>query len=243
MSLSVYGTTFAGIIVSLVPSFIFLVILIDPYEKDVKDDILYRGFFMGFILGFVAYLLEAAGFFGFRSDAPDIAFFSIFGLSFVHPMVMGMVLNKKNYQEKRETIAMGAALGFGFAASYGFTIFAGGLIIGDLDTGYDQFFGVLFVQATSLLLGATGVFIGYGVYGELYKRYVSIAIVIHFVPNLLKFIRLMGAIPQELLVLALLIYGVVAYQLVRRDFMPHVAPDSARKMKTDAKLIIKKKLE
>jgi len=230
-----------GILVALVPSFIFLVILIDPYEDEVEDEVLYRGFFFGFFLGFIAFLLEQAGFFGYGSD-PGIAFYSIFGLSVVHPMMQGMVLNKKKYQEKRQTIAFGAALGFGFTSTYGFTIFARALILGDIESVYDQFLGIVFVLGTILLLGATGVVIGYGVFSDKYKHYLSVMIIIHLIPNIAKFVRFMDRIPQEALAFFLLIYGVLAYLLVRRDFMPYVSETHAQKTKSETKLIIKKKL-
>jgi len=231
-----------GILVALVPSFIFLVILILPYEEEVEDEVLYRGFFYGFFLGFIAYLLERLGFFGYGQD-PGIAFYSIFGLSVIHPMILGMILNKKEHQEKRQTIALGAALGFGFSSIYGFTIFAGALLLGDIETPYEQFLGIFYVLGTILLLGATGVVIGYGVLVGEYKRYLGIIIVIHLVPNIAKFIRAASVIPQEALTFFLFAYGALAYLLVRRDFMPYVSESFAKNIKAETKLIIKKKLD
>ena len=231
-----------GILVALVPSFIFLVILILPYEEEVEDEVLYRGFFYGFFLGFMAYLLEALGFFGYGQDL-GIAFYSIFGLAIIHPMILGMLLNKKEHQKKRQTIALGAAIGFGFSSIYGFTIFAGALLLGDIETPYEQFLGIFFVLGTILLLGATGVVIGYGVLVDQYKRYLGIMITIHLIPNAAKFIRAAGVIPQVVLTFFLFAYGALAYLLVRRDLMPYVSEMGVKSIKAETKLIIKKKLD
>lgn len=238
---SINFITLYGILVGLVPSFLLLVYLMEPYEKEVEDDVLWKGFFFGFFLGVIAFLLEAAGFFGFGSDA-GVAFYSIFGLSIVHPMMIGMILNRKENHEKRESIAFGASLGFGFSSSYGFTIFAGALLKEDIVTAYQQLSAIIYVLGIIMLLGSTGVVIGYGVFAGEYGKCVGLTITVHILPNVFKFLKYLYLIPLWLLALFLLLYGGGFYLIVKKDFMPHLSPEAIRRKKIEKKLIIKERL-
>jgi hypothetical protein len=232
------NTTLYGILVGLVPSFLLLIHLLDPYEDELKDEILWRGFMNGFLLGIVAYVLEWAGFLSYGLDG-WVALLSVFGFAIIHPLMMGMFLNKRKYQKERDVLSLGAALGFGFSSSYGFTIFAGGLLTGDINTPYEQIIGILYVLGTILLLGSTGVIIAYGVFSGEYQRYILYTITLHLIPNFMKFLRVLDAIPQGVLAVSLFLYGALVYYMVVRDFIPHISAKTISLVKSESKLFIK----
>ncbi len=241
-----------GMIVGLIPAYLYLVFLTNPYEKDLDEQKLWRGLFFGlFGFGVVAYFIEAVGFasFAIRTDEEFVvadfikAFVSIFTLAILHPVMMGMWLNKKANQGERQTIVLAAGLGFGFGAMYGLMLFAGAVLLEEVSTLYEGFLNFLVIQGLIFILGATAVILAYGVLENQYIKYMKYCVLINIIPNIVKVLRALALIPHEALAVFMVIYGLALFQVIRKEYMPFLSSITPRQRKVKQKLIIKKALE
>ena len=230
------GIPEASLFLGIIPALIFLYISLKGYEGHYKEKGIFLTFIMGMFLGFIAAIVQ--------SITVNLVIAYIILLAFFDQLFKTMILNIGRLHEKRETTIYGMILGLGFGSS--FTPF---LIIAISSLGTQDAITLSLVAIGSLGIilfhGATGAYIGYGIYvGKLFK-YMLTAVLIQIPFNFLLgiMIYLMINYPssfnlQLTFVICLIIYGSAVFVYVTKKIMPQILSQRKRKRIKKHNLII-----
>jgi hypothetical protein len=215
----------ASLFLGVIPALMLLYITIKGYEGFYKDKVMFLTFVAGIIMGFIAALAQSITY------AAAIVFVVL--LSFFDQLFKTIILNIGRLQENRETPIYGLSLGLGFGSS--FTPF---MIIAISSLGISNTNVLLTAGAGSigiiLFHGATGSYIGYGIYQGKLMKHLLIAILLQLPFNFLVGLMVIFSIPEFLetqigLALAIILYGIVVYWYTTKKVLPNLLTPSEKR--------------
>jgi hypothetical protein len=217
----------ASLFLGIIPALILLYISLKGYEGHYKDKNIFLAFVAGIIAGFITAFAQSF-------TLPGMIIFIVI-LAFFAQLLKTIVLNIGRLQEKRATVIYGLSLGLGFGSAFTpFLIIAASSLI-TTDTYVLLLLGI---GSVGLILfhGATGAYIGYGIYtGKLFK-YLLIAIILQLPIGWITDMAIVNstANPQylQLSVAGSVIYGIVAFWYVAKKIMPQVLTQSKKRKRS-----------
>ena len=215
----------ASLFLGIIPALIILYIGLKEFEGYYKDKTVFLTFVIGIIIGFIAAVT--------RVFTLPMAIISIIILAFFEQLFKTIVLNIGRLQLKKETTIYGLSLGLGFGA-----VFTPFLIIkaNELLTSDATILSLLTIGSIGIILfhGATGAFVGYGIYSGKMINYLLIAIIIQIPFNLImdaNWVLLPNASTglQIAIVIAPILYGGIIFWYVYKKVMPLILTKTKRK--------------
>ena len=153
----------ASLFIGLIPALFLLYFSLKGYEGHYKDKTVFLTFIIGIALGFIAAFIQSYTF--------AFSILYIILLAFLDQLFKTIILNIGRLQEKKETTIYGLSLGLGFGSS--FTPFLIIAVSSLLDIQDVTRLTLIAIGSLGLILyhGATGAYIGYGIYiGKLTKH-------------------------------------------------------------------------
>jgi len=200
----------ASLFLGVIPALILLYIGLKGYEGHYKDKNIFLAFVVGIIAGFFAALMEL-----FTINA-GIMFIILFPI--LEQLLKTMILNIQRLHEKGETIIYGLSLGLGFGSI--FTPVS--MIAADFQMGETILIASVILGSFGIILfhGATGIFIGYGIYTGKLSKYFIFAVLLHVPVTGWFFLTVFYNI--EYLQIGLILYGLVIYWYATKKIMPQI---------------------
>jgi hypothetical protein len=219
----------ASLFIGIIPALIILYIGIKGYEGHFKDKTIFLTFIVGIIIGFISAVIELL--------TQNIGlFFYIMLFPILEQLFKTIILNIRRFQEKQETTIYGLCLGLGFGSV--FTPAA--IILGNFQEVNLSFIAAIIGSFGLILFHAgTGVLIGYGIYVHKLSKYLTIAILLHFV--ITTVIGVTNLFQVSYLQIILVIYGIIIYWYATKRIMPRILSESQRRKRTQKEIGIKSK--
>jgi len=222
----------ASLFLGVIPALLLIYITIKGYEGFYKDKVMFLTFVAGIIMGFIAAFVQSF------TLAAAIAYVIL--LSFFNQLFKTIILNIGRFQKKCETPIYGLSLGLGFGSSFTpFMIIA----ISSLGVSNNNVLLTVGVGSLGIILfhGATGSYIGYGVYLGNLMKHLIIAILLEFPLNFLVGLMVSYAKPELLriqisLTLAIIFYGLIIYWYVVKKVLPNLLLQSKKRKRTKKQL-------
>jgi len=216
----------ASLFLGIIPALILLYIGLKGYEGYYKDKTIFLTFVIGIVLGFFAAVVRM-----FVMVLPGIIVYIIL-LAFFEQLLKTMILNIRRLQEKKETTIYGLSVGLGFGAVFTpFLIIAGSsFIASDL-----YIFSLITLGSIGIILfhGATGAYIGYGIYNGKLTRYLLTAVIIQLPFNwIVDMTRFRSDTYFPYLQLGLVIYGAIVFLYVVKKIIPQMLSQSQRRKRS-----------
>lgn len=223
----------SSLFLGVIPALILMYITIKGYEGFYKDKVMFLSFVAGILMGFVAAFAQ--------SITISIVIIYVVLLAFFNQMFKTIVLNIGRFQENNETPIYGLSLGLGFGSS--FTPF---MIIALSSLAINNVYVLLTVGIGSfgiiLFHGATGSFIGYGVFQRKLMKHLLIAILLELPFEFLIGLMIIYSKPEFLrmqigFAFATVLYGLIVYWYVTKKVLPQLLTqaEKRKRMKRKAK--------
>jgi len=214
----------ASLFLGIIPALLLLYIGLKGYEGHYKDKTIFLTFVIGIVLGFISAVL--------RSQFLPLMVVAIILLAFFEQLFKTIVLNIGRLQLKKETTIYGLSLGLGFGS-----VFTPFLIIASNASIQNDIYAASLVGLGSigiiLFHGATGAYIGYGIYTGKMLKYLLIAIIIQLPFNaILDSTRFYPNEYFQYLQLGLVIYGTIVFWYVITRIMPRILTRNTRGKRT-----------
>ena len=218
----------ASLFLGVIPALILLYISLKGYEGHYKDKIIFLSFVVGIILGFVAAFVQ------FVQSLTYLAIIYIILLAFFDQLLKTIVLNIGRLQRKRETPIYGLTLGLGFGSAFTpFHIIA----VSRLITSDVYILSLIAIGSLGIILfhGATGAYIGYGIYAGKLTKHLLAAVIVQLPFNLIIAITIFFSNPKSPdfhlglvvgLVIGIVVYGSIVFWYVLKKIMPQILPQS-----------------
>lgn len=221
----------ASLFLGIIPALIILYISLKGYEGHYKDKTIFLTFIIGIALGFIAAFVQSLTF--------AVAILYIILLAFFDQLFKTMVLNLGRLQEKSETTIYGLSLGLGFGSSFTpFLIIA----VSSLITNDVYVLSLIAIGSFGIILfhGATGTYIGYGIYVGRLTKHLLTAVIIQLPFNFILGMTIFYSRPDSLniqlgFVAGLIIYGGIVFWYVNRKIMPQILKQSEKRKKSQIK--------
>lgn len=214
----------ASLFLGIIPALILLYIGLKGYEGHYKDKTIFLTFVIGIILGFISAIA--------RSQFLPLVIAVIILLAFFEQLFKTIVLNIGRLQLKKETTIYGLSLGLGFGS-----VFTPFLIIAASTTIQNDVYAASLIAIGSLGIilfhGATGAYIGYGIYTGKMLKYLLTAIIIQLPFNVI--VDSTRFYPNKYfpyLQLGLIIYGGIIFWYVFKKIMPQILSQSQRRKRS-----------
>ena len=222
MPVPVEGILFLGIIPALIVLYIFL----KKYEGHYSDSGVFKTFMAGIFLGAISAIVRIR-----LNPAPLLIIFLVL-FAFFEQLLKTIILNIGRLQLKKETTIYGFSIGLGFG-----TVFTPFLLIAaaastDLT---DLNLILIFIGSVGIILfqGATGAYIGYGIYQGKLMKYLFISIIIQIPFNaVIDLTRLISNRYFPYYQLSLFVFGAIIFFYVITKIMPQILTKND-KNKTD----------
>jgi hypothetical protein len=214
----------ALLFLGIIPALILLYFSLKGFEGLYKDRTIFLIFVAGIIAGFITVLIE------YYTVSVGLLFIILFPI--LEQLFKTMILNIGRFQRKKETTIYGLSLGLGFGSI--FIPFA--IIISSIEGVFDYYSIALTVLGSFgiiLLHGATGVYIGYGVYVGKLPRYFIFAVVL-YLPVTTSYLTALFNL--GFLQLGLVPYGLIVYWYATKKIMSRILKESDKR-KRDKKLV------
>jgi hypothetical protein len=210
----------ASLFLGVIPALILLYIGLKGYEGHYKDKNIFLAFVVGIIAGFFAALMEL-----FTINV-GIVFIVLFPI--LEQLLKTMILNIRRLHEKGETIIYGLSLGLGFGSI--FTPVS--MIAADFQIGETILIASVILGSFGIILfhGATGVFIGYGIYAGKLSKYFIFAVLLHVPVTGWFFLTVFYNV--EYLQIGLILYGLIIYWYATKKIMPQILLRSERRKRS-----------
>lgn len=220
-----------ALFLGIIPALVLLYISIKGHEDYLTHKYIYLAFIGGIIIGFIAAVIEI-----YAGAVPALYVIVVFPV--FEQLFKTIILNLRRLHEKKETVIYGLTLGLGF----GSVATAAALIRGTLSA--HDYLGLALVVFGSIglimLHGATGLFIGFGVFRGKLTRFVTLAIVLHILLYTgLFFIQTTNN--TYVIVSYLFIGGLLYFWYATRKILPQVIVESQRRKRTQKEIDIKTK--
>ena len=216
MPVPVEGILFLGIIPALIVLYIFL----KKYEGHYSDSGVFKTFMAGIFLGAISAIVRIK-----LNPAPLLIIFLVL-FAFFEQLLKTIILNIGRLQLKKETTIYGLSIGLGFG-----TVFTPFLLIAaaastDLT---DMNLILIFIGSVGIILfhGATGAYIGYGIYQGQLMKYLFIAILIQIPFNAaIDLTRLIENKYFAYYQLGLVVFGAIVFSYVITKIMPRILTET-----------------
>jgi hypothetical protein len=216
-----------SLFIGIIPALIILWVGLKGYEGHYKDKLIFLTFIVGLIIGFISAIIEL-----FTQNIGLLLYIILFPI--LEQLFKTIVLNIGRFQEKQETTIYGLSLGLGFGSV--FTPAA--LILGNFQELNFSFIGAIIGSIGIILFhGATGVFIGYGVYSKKLFTYLTVSILLHFV--ITTTIGVTNLLGMGYIQIVLIIYGLLVFWYATKKVMPRILNESSRRKRTQKDIDIK----
>lgn len=213
-----------SLFIGIIPALILLYIGLRGFEGHFKDKLIFLTFIVGIVIGTASVAIEYF--------TQNIGFIFIILFPILEQLFKTIVLNLGRFQEKQETTIYGFSLGLGFGS-----VFIPAAIM-RLDTIDLTFFAAIVGSLGILLVhAATGILIGYGVYIHKLPKYLTFAILLHFV--ITAVIGFTSNTSVSYLQTALIVYGIIVFIYATKKVMPRILQESQRRKRTQKETSIK----
>ncbi|UCH72565.1 MAG: protease PrsW [Thermoplasmatales archaeon] len=217
----------ASLFLGIIPALFLLFISLKGYEGLYKEKNIFLTFVVGIVLGFIAAFVQSVTF--------ALAIIYIILLAFFDQLIKTIILNLGRFHKKKETVIYGMSLGLGFGSSFTpFLIIAVSSII----TNDVYVLTLIAIGSLGIILfhGATGAYIGYGIYvGKLIKHLLYVIIFqlpFNFILGMMIAYSDAETLDvQFVFVASLIIYGTVVFCYVIKNIMPKIIQKSKRRIK------------
>lgn len=210
----------ASLFLGVIPALLLLYVGLKGYEGHYKDKNIFLAFVVGIIAGFFAALMEL-----FTVNA-GIVFIILFPI--LEQLLKTMILNIRRLHEKEETVIYGLSLGLGFGSI--FTPVS--MIASDLQMGETILIALVILGSFGIILfhGATGIFIGHGIYAGKLSKYLIFAVLLHIPVTGWFFLTVFYNV--EYLQIGLILYGLIVYWYATKKIMPRILSQSQRRKRS-----------
>jgi len=221
----------SSLFLGVIPALILMYITIKGYEGFYKDKVMFLSFVAGILMGFVAAFAQ--------SLTIAIVLIYVVLLAFFNQMFKTIVLNIGRFQENKETPIYGLSLGLGFGSS--FTPF---MIIALSSLAINNVYVLLTVGIGSfgiiLFHGATGSFIGYGIFQGKLMKHLLVAILLELPFEFLIGLMIIYSKPEFLrmqigFAFATILYGLVVYWYVTKKVLPQLLTKAEKRKRIKRK--------
>lgn len=214
MDLPLQSSLLLGIMLALILMYIGL----KGYEGNYKDKIIFLTFIIGIVLGFFAAVV--------RSFTLPLMVVYVILIAIFEQLLKTMILNIRRLQQKKEATIYGLSLGLGFGAVFTpfLIIAAGSYVKSDV-----YVFSLITMGSLGIILfhGATGAYIGYGIYAGKLTKYLLTAVIIQLPFNLIiDMTRFYSDTYFPILQFGLVIYGLIFFFYVVKKIMPRILIES-----------------
>ena len=213
----------SSLLLGIIPALILLYIGLKGYEGHYKEKNIFLTFVLGIILGFFAAISRLL------INAPPLIVIYVILFPLFEQLFKTIVLNIGRLHEKRETTIYGLSLGLGFGSVFTpFLIIAGSSNLrGDIYS-----LSLIAIGSVGIILfhGATGAYIGYGIYVGKMTRYLMTAVIFQIPFNLIM--DMTRIYPNDYILelqLGLVIYGGIVFWYVVKKIMPKILSRSRRR--------------
>jgi hypothetical protein len=218
----------ASLFLGVIPALLIMYVSLKGYEGYYRDKTMFLTFIIGIIMGFVAAFVQSFTF-------PLLIFFIII-LSFFDQLFKTIVLNFPRFQKKCETPIYGLSLGLGFGSSFTpFMIIATATI----STNNTYILTLIAIGSIGIIFfhGATGAYIGYGIFKGKLTRFLITCILLQIPFNLLlglmisySTINLLKI--QIVFVCLVIVYGLLFFFYVIKKVLPLVINQTERRKRS-----------
>jgi len=216
----------ALLFIGIIPSLILLYIGLKGYDGLYKDKSVFITFIVGIMMGVIAVVIRIY----IRPPALLVVYILLFAV--FEQLFKTVFLNIGRLQRKKETTIYGLSLGLGFGS-----VFTPFLIIAAYVNGISDssIIGLIAFGSLGIILfnGASGAYIGYGVYsGETFK-YLMISIILQLPLNaFIDLSRVEGFVKYfSMIQLCMVIYGGIFFWYVVKKIMPQILKKSKKRKK------------
>ena len=205
----------ASLFLGIIPALFIMFISLKGYEGYYKDKTMFITFIAGIIMGFIAAFVQ--------SFFINLVVISTVLLAVFNQLFKTIVLNIGRFQKKKETTIYGLSLGLGFGSSFTpFMIIAvSSLISNDI-----YVLSIIALGSLGIIFfhGATGAYIGFGVYsGSLVKKLISSVLIelpLSLMIGLMLFYTSESIRIQVIFAIAAVIYGVIIFWYISKKVIP-----------------------
>jgi hypothetical protein len=223
MSVIPQSSLFLGII----PALLILYISLKGFEGYYKEKTVFLIFIAGLVLGFIAAFA--------RSFIPVGLLIYIALLAVFDQLFKTIVLNIGRFHGKRETVIYGLTLGLGFGSVFTPYII---ISVSTLPTSSPLALGIIALGSLGIILfhGATGAFIGYGVYEGKLMKFLLPTILVQIPFSF--FVDLMIVSSDESftielgIAIGLVIYGIVLFWVMAKRAMARILRQTQRRKRS-----------
>jgi len=219
----------ASLFLGIIPALIILFIALKGYDGYYKDKYMFLTFIIGIIFGFIAAFVQSFYPLGiYIYQLSSYALISILLLAVFEQLFKTIILNVKRLHQKKETPIYGLSLGLGFGSSFTpFMIIAASASSAVSNSIY--ILSIIALGSVGLILfhGATGIFIGYGIFEKKLTRNLIISIILDlpilvFLALMIFFSNINTISYQITLSAAMIIYGLIIFIYVAKKVLPGI---------------------
>ena len=214
-----------SLFLGIIPALIILYFSLKGNEGEYKEKTIFISFIIGIIIGFVSAVVRLNTYYPF-------AFFYIIIFAFFEQLIKTIILNLRRFHEKRETLFYGLSLGLGFGSVFTPLLLIQGSALPDADISFMLSvaigsFGII------LFHGATGAFIGYGIYKGRLMLFLFCCILIQIPFNFLSDLTGLYTDRYYLLYQAgLVIFGLIVFMYAYKKIITQTVTTRRRSQKT-----------
>ena len=215
----------ASLFLGVIPALLFLYISLKGYDGCYKEKNIFLSFIVGIIIGFIAAVVQ--------STTLNLVIIYMMLLAFFDQLFKTIILNIGRLHEKSETAIYGMSLGLGFGSSFTpyLIIATSSLITTNTNILISIAIGSLGVI---LFHGATGAYIGYGIYTKKLIKHLLTAIILQLPFNFLlgmmiNYSKIETLNLQIVFVISLILYGSILFLYVTKKIMPQILIQKRRK--------------
>jgi len=223
MAVPVEGILFLGVI----PALILLYIFLKRYEGYYSDSGVFKTFMAGIFLGFISALIRI------RFDPAPLLIIFLVLFAFFEQLLKTIILNIGRLQQKKETTIYGLSIGLGFG-----TVFTPFLLIAAAAVTQIDDISIVLITAGSvgivLFHGATGAYIGYGIYQGKLTKYLFIAILLQLPFNVIIDLTRNSLSNRYFAYyqLGLVVFGAIVFFYVVTKIMPQILTQSDKRKRS-----------
>lgn len=223
----------ASLFLGIIPALALLYLSLKDYQDLFKEKTMFLVFVIGIISGFIAAFVQ--------SITLPLSIVYIVLLGFFDQLIKTMILNVRSLQMKKETPIYGLTLGLGFGSA--FTPFIIIAVSSTIVIQNNSVLAAIAIGSVGIIMfhGATGAYIGYGVYkGTVFKNLIY-AIILHIPFSILLDLSIKysnaGHLTKTLvgLVGCIIIYGGIVYWYVYKNIMPQIKTTEEKRKRTNKK--------
>jgi len=218
----------ASLFLGVIPALIIMYLSLKRYEGYYKDKNMFLTFIIGIIMGFIAAFVQSFTF--------SLSIIFIIILSFFDQLFKTVVLNLRRFHGKNETPIYGLSLGLGFGSSFTpFMIIATAAI----STNNTYILTLIAIGSIGIILfhGATGAYIGFGVFQGKLTRFLIISILLQIPFNLLlglmiSYSNINSLHMQIIFVCLVIVYGFLFFFYIIKKILPLLIIQAERRKRS-----------